>query len=343
MRKSVLFSAAVVAAGGLLAQPALADDLANMYRGKTVTIVFGYSVGGTYGKTSLVLSRHLGKFIPGNPDVIMQSMPGAGGLKATNFAYNAMPKDGFHILMPPDMSMVSQLLRPEKVKFDTKNFYWLGRVFGANNMVVVRRDTGVRTIQDATKKKVIMGSTGKGSPTFIVTSLVNSLLGTRFEIVTGYGGSGPTKLAMERGEVNGISLSWASWKNDKLPWFQGRDSFVLPLVQNGFEREEDWPDVPLIRDLAQGEDNKAAADLIATNSLIGRSLALMPGVPNKIIEPLREAFWKTVNSPEFTGEATRTKLPLVQKQGAEIQQTVGKILNMSPTAIAVARKAIFGK
>jgi tripartite-type tricarboxylate transporter receptor subunit TctC len=241
------------------------------------------------------------------------------------------------------MSMVSQLLRPTKVKFDTSKFHWLGRVFGANNMVVVRRDTGIQTIQDAMKKQVIMGSTGKGSPTFIVTSLVNSLLGTQFKIVTGYGGSGPTKLAMERGEVNGISLSWASWKNDKLPWFQGNDSFAVPLAQNGFEREEDWPDVPLIRDLAKDENAKAAADLIATNSLIGRSLALMPGVPSKIIEPMRDAFWKTVNSRDFTDEANKTKLPLVQKKGEDIQKTVGKILHMSPTAIAVASKAVFGQ
>lgn len=343
MKKSVLFGAAAIAATGMLAQPAGADDIADLYSGKTMTIVFGYSVGGTYGQTSLLLSRHLGRHIPGNPDVIMKSMPGGGGLRATNYAYNAMPKEGLYVLMPPDMSMVSQLLRPDEVKFDTSKFQWLGRVFGANTVVAIRRDSGVTTIEGAKDKKIIMGSTGKGSPTYIVTALVNALVGTKFEIVTGYGGSGPTKLAMEQGEVQGISLSWASWKFSKLPWFQGADSFAVPLVQNGFDREEDWPDVPLIRELAQGEDNKAAADLIATNSLIGRSLAFMPGVPRKIIEPLRAAFWKTVNSPEFIAEAKKNKIPLLQKKGVEIQQTVQKILKMSPDAIEVARAAVFGK
>lgn len=343
MRKTGLITAAAMAAGILAAQPAAAEDIADIYRGQTVTIVFGYSMGGTYGQTSLLLSRHLGKFIPGNPDVIIKSMPGGGGLRATNYAYNAMPKTGTYILMPPDMSMVSQLLRPNEVKFDTSKFEWLGRVFGANTVLAVRRDTGVTNIRDAKMKKVVMGSTGKGSPTFIVTSMVNAIVGTEFDIVTGYGGSGPTKLAMEQGEVKGISLSWASWKFSKLPWFQGQNSFAVPLIQNGFEPEADWPNVPLIRDLAQDEDNKAAADLIATNSLIGRSLALMPGVPRKLIEPLRTAFWNTVNSKAFIAEAKGNKIPLLQKKGDEIQKTVKRILNMSPKAVKVARVAVFGE
>lgn len=343
MRKRFLLSAAALAAGGMLTQPAIADDIADIYRDKTVTIVFGYSMGGTYGQTSLLLSRHLGNFIPGNPEVIIKSMPGGGGIRATNYAYNAMPKGGLYLLMPPDMSMVSQLLRPNEVKFDTAEFEWLGRVFGANTVLAVRRDSGVTTIEDAKKKKVVMGSTGKGSPTYIVTSMVNAIVGTKFDIVTGYGGSGPTKLAMEQGEVKGISLSWASWKFSKLPWFQGDDSFAVALIQNGFEREADWPNVPLIRELAQGTEHRAAADLIASNSLIGRSLAVMPGVPKKLLQPLRTAFWQTVNSPDFIAEAKKNKIPLLQKKGEEIQKTVKEILNMSPRAITVARNAVFGQ
>lgn len=342
MKITVSLSAAALAAGAVLAQPAAADDLADRYSGKTITILYGYGSGGTYGKTCLLLSRHLGKHIPGNPSVITQSMPGAGGLKSANYAYNAMPKDGLHLLMPPDMSVVSQVLRPDHVKYDARNFTWLGRVFGSNNLLAVRRDTGVRTIQDAMKKEVIMGSTGKGSPTFIVTALSNGLLGTKFKIVTGYKGSARTKQAMEQGEVRGISLAWASWKNDKLAWFQGKNSFAVGLLQSGFERDADWPDVPVIGDLVTDEDAKAAADLIATSSLLGRGLALPPGAPEHLVAPLREAFWKTVNSPAFIEDAKKTKLPLLQKKGGEIQETVVRILGMPPQAVAKAREAIFG-
>ena len=342
MKRSIVFGAVAVAMGALVAQPAAADDVAKHYSGKTVTIIFGYSVGGTYGKTSLVLSHHLGKHIPGNPTIITKSMPGAGGMKAANYAYNAMPKNGLYLLMPPDMSIVSQVLRPKKVKYDARKFSYLGRVFGSNNLIAVRRDSGVTTVEQARNKEVIMGSTGKGSPTFIVTSLANGLVGTKFKIVQGYRGSGPTKLAMEQGEVRGISLAWASWKNNKLAWFTGSNSFAVGILQSGFRRDKDLPNIPLISELVKDPDAKSAADLIATSSLIGRSLALPPGAPDFLVEPLREAFWNTVNSQEFIDDATKTKLPLLQKKGAEIQQTVGKILGMSPVAIAKARSAIFG-
>jgi tripartite-type tricarboxylate transporter receptor subunit TctC len=270
-------------------------------------------------------------------------MPGAGGLKSANFAFNAMPKGGLYLLMPPDMSMVSQVLRPQKVKYDARKFTWLGRVFGSNNLIAVRRDSGVTTYDQATKNEVIMGSTGKGSPTFIVTALANGLLGTKFKIVSGYKGSARTRQAMEQGEVKGVSLAWAAWKNGHPQWFQGSKSFAVGVLQSGFKRAADLPNIPLIRDLAKGPNAKAAADLIATSSLIGRGLVLPPGAPQELVEPLRAAFWKTVNSPEFIADAKKSKLPLLQMKGADIQSTVNDILNMSPVAIATARKAIFGK
>jgi len=344
MRTPILLSAATFAVTAVLAQPVAADELADMYRGRTVTVIYGYGTGGTYGKTSLVLSRHLGKFIPGNPNVITQSMPGAGGLKMANYAYNVMPKNGFNFLVPPDMSMVSQLLRPTKVKYDARNFTWLGRVFGSNNLLAVRRDSGVLSIGDAKNKQFLMASTGKGSPTFIVTALANGLLGTKFKIVEGYKGSHHAKLSVEQGETQGMSLAWASWQSDRASWFTGGEkSYLVPLVQSGFTRDQDLPNVPLIQDLVSDPDAKAAAALIATSSLFGRGLALPPGVPNKLVGPLREAFWKTVQSPEFQAEVKRTKLDYTPLKGADIQTKVNEVLNMSPTAVAMARKAIFGK
>jgi tripartite-type tricarboxylate transporter receptor subunit TctC len=343
MKRSLITCIAAAAAGAMLTLPAQADILKDKYAGKTITLIYGYGAGGTYGKTSLLLSRYLGKNIPGNPTVITKSMPGAGGLKSANFAFNAMPKGGLYLLMPPDMSMVSQVLRPKKVKYDARKFTWLGRVFGSNNLIAVRRDSGVTTYAQAIKNEVIMGSTGKGSPTFIVTALANGLLGTKFKIVSGYKGSARTRQAMEQGEVKGVSLAWAAWKNGHPQWFQGEKSFAVGVLQSGFERAADLPNVPLISELAKGPNAKAAADLIATSSLIGRGLVLPPGAPQELVEPLRAAFWKTVNSPEFIADATKSKLPLLQMKGADIQNTVNEILNMSPVAIATAQKAIFGK
>jgi tripartite-type tricarboxylate transporter receptor subunit TctC len=343
MKRTIFLGAIALAVSTTLAISASAAGLGDKYKGKSIKIVYGYGSGGTYGKTSILLSRHIGKYIPGNPTVYTQSMPGAGGLKSANYAANAMPKAGHDLLMPPDMSIVSQLLRPKKVKYDVRDFRWLGRVFGSNNMTVVRRDTGIKTIQDAMKRQVIMGSTGKGSPTYIVTSLLNGLAGTKFKIVTGYKGAARTKQAMEQGEVKGVSLAWASWKTDKAAWFKGNNSFAVPLAQNGFEPDKEWPNIPLVRDLVKGPGAKAAADLIATNSLLGRGLVLPPGAPKALVAPLRAAFWKAVNSPAFIAEAAKVKLPLGQKKAEEIHKTVNKVLNISPAAVANARKAVFGK
>lgn len=342
MKRNFL-TAAVAAAGIIAALPASADILKDTYDGKTVTIIFGYGAGGTYGKTSLLLSRYLGKNIPGNPTVITKSMPGAGGLKSANYAANAMPKNGLYLLMPPDMSMVSQVLRPNKVKYDAREFTWLGRVFGSNNLIAIRRDSGVTNYDQATKNEIIMGSTGKGSPTFIVTALANGLLGTKFKIVSGYKGSARTRQAMEQGEVKGVSLAWAAWKNGHPQWFEGNKSFAVGVLQSGFKRSADLPNIPLISELAKGANAKAAADLIATSSLIGRGLVLPPGAPKELVAPLRAAFWKTVNSEEFKEDAKKSKLPLLQMRGADIQKTVNDILSMSPVAVATAKKAIFGK
>jgi tripartite-type tricarboxylate transporter receptor subunit TctC len=343
MKNPIIAGVAAAVAGAFIALPASADVLKDKYAGKTITLIYGYGAGGTYGKTSLLLSRYLGKNIPGNPTVITKSMPGAGGLKSANYAFNAMPKGGLYVLMPPDMSMVSQVLRPKKVKYDARKFTWLGRVFGSNNLIAVRRDSGVTTYDQATKNEVIMGSTGKGSPTFIVTSLANGLLGTKFKIVSGYKGSARTRQAMEQGEVKGVSLAWAAWKNGHPQWFQGNSSFAVGILQSGFERAPDLPNIPLIGELAKDANSKAAADLIATSSLIGRGLVLPPGAPQELVAPLRAAFWKTVNSAEFIADAKKSKLPLSQMKGADIQKTVNDILSMSPVAIATAQKAIFGK
>jgi tripartite-type tricarboxylate transporter receptor subunit TctC len=344
MNKTVLFGA-FAAAGAMLATSASAFDMAEHYAGKTVTILYGYGSGGTYGKTSLLLSRHIGKFIPGNPTVITQSMPGAGGLKSANYAANVMPKDGHNLLMPPDMSLVSEVLRPKKVKYKTSQFTWLGRVFGSNNLTGIRRDSGITTVQEAMKKQIIMGSTGKGSPTFIVTALMNGLLGTKFKIVTGYKGSARTKQAMEQGEVQGITLAWASWNNDKRSWYKdgGNNSFAVGIAQSGFDREEDWPNVPTVAELCKTKDCKSAALLVASSSLFGRGLALPPGAPKELVKPLREAVWKAIQSDGFKADAKKTKLPYLPKTGAQIQDTLeGLMKDTSDAAIEMARSAIFG-
>jgi tripartite-type tricarboxylate transporter receptor subunit TctC len=199
--KRTFISFAAAATAVALAAPATAQSAADVFKDRTVTILVGYGAGGTYGQTALLLSNHLGNHIPGKPNVIVQHMPGAGGLKAANYAYVVMPKNGHNILMPPEMSVVSQMLRPKRVRYDVAKMHWLGTVFGANQIMMVRRDTGIKGIEDLRKKEVIVASTGTGSPTYIVPAMMNGILKTKFKIVTGYKGSAGTSLSVEQGET----------------------------------------------------------------------------------------------------------------------------------------------
>lgn len=342
--KMLLMAGTAAIVLSVAAGPASAQSVTKVYKDRTVTILVGYGAGGTYGQTSLLLARHFGKKIPGKPTIIVQHMPGAGGLKMTNYAYNAAPQNGTYVMMPPEMSVVSQLLRPKKIKFVTSKFTWLGRVFGANQVMMVRRDTGIRSIADVIKREIVVASTGTGSPTFLVPKMMNALLGTRFKIVTGYKGSAKTSHSVEQGETFGMSNSWASWKKNRGKWFDGTDtSFAVILAQVGYERAPDLPNVPLLSELAKGADDKAVAAMLSTAAVIGRGLAFPPGVPRYLIEPVRAAFWATVTDPVFVADAKKRLLPVTPLTGPAIQKVVNDALKMSPAAVAKARKYIFGK
>lgn len=344
MKRTLIFSAAALA-GLAIAAPAMAQSVADHYKSRTVTILVGYGAGGTYGQTSLLLAQHIGDHIPGNPTVIVQHMPGAGGIKMTNYAYNVMPKNGHFIMMPPEMAVVSQLLRPKRVKYVTTGFTWLGTVFGSNQVMMVRRDTGIKSLADLTKKEIIVASTGKGSPTYLVPAMMNGVLKSKFKIVTGYKGSAGTSLSVEQGETFGMTNSWVSWRANRPQWFQGKSNdFAVKLAQIGFTKEPDLPDLPLLTDLAKTPDDRAAASMLSTAAIIGRGLALPPGVPQNLVEPLRKAFDATVVDSKFLASAKKRKLPVIPIRGAKLQKTiVDAIATMSPSAIATAQKYLFGK
>jgi tripartite-type tricarboxylate transporter receptor subunit TctC len=320
-------------------------DLKSLYRGKTVTILVGYGAGGTYGQTSQLLSAHIGKAIPGKPNVVVQYMPGAGGIKAANYAANVMPGNGLNVFMPPEMTLVTEALRPKKVKFKTTDFSWLGRVFGGNQVMAARRDSGILNVDDAKKKSIQVASTGQGSPTFLVPAMMNGLLGTKFKIVKGYKGSANTTLSVEQGETMGMSNSWVSWQKNRGSWLKGGDkSFLVLLAQIGFTKEKELPNLPLLTELASSKTDKAAAALLSTASIIGRGLALPPSANKGLIKPLRGAFWKAVSSDAFKADTKKRNLVYDPIKGEDIQAILVKTRNdLSAEVKAKAVKSVFGK
>lgn len=337
------FAAAALAVVGLTATaPAKADAVEDFYKDRTVTIVFGFGVGGTYGKYSLMLAEFLSKQIPGNPKIITQSMPGAGGLKATNHAFNVMPKDGTGLFMPPDSLVISQLLRPKKVRYKSDQFTWLGTVIQSNSVIAIRSDAGIKSLSDLKGKQVIMASTGKGSQTFLMPQLLNSVYGAKFKIVMGYKGSRGSQLAMERNEAQGVSLTWLAWKSNKPQWFEKGKPFAMPIVQIGVAKEADLADVPMLVDQVANPDDKKIVNFMASLGPIGRGLAVPPGVPQERVAALRTAFAKVVSDPTFLAAAKKRNLRVNALTGEQVQNIVKKAMDVPEPVVKRARKLIMG-
>ena len=226
---------ALIAMAGLTAPTALASD-ADYFKNKQVTITIGYGFGGSYGMYSRTFAANLGKYIPGNPTVIVQSMPGAGGMKMVNYAYSVMPRTGLNVLVPPDTTVINQLMRPKKMRFDVREFTWLGSSNQTNSIMVVRTDTGVRSVADMKRIKILGGTSGKASNGYISPKLAMALLGLKGDVITGYKGSAKTILAIEQGEVHMASFNWQTWRSKVTHWFKGDKPFARAILQVGAQK-----------------------------------------------------------------------------------------------------------
>lgn len=313
------------------------------YQGKALTIFIGYGFGGTYDAYARLFAQHLREHLPGRPNIVVQSMAGAGGVRLTNFAANAMPSDGTQLFVPPDTVVISQLLRPDGVKYDARKFHYIGGSEQTNMVWVVRRDTGVTTVQDLKSKEIASGHSGPGSTAFMIPALAKELLGLKVKLIAGYEGSNKTMLAIEQKEVDASAFNWAAWATAVPHWFAGDAPQALPILQVGLAPDPDLPLVPMLRDLAPRAD-APIVDFIATHGIIGRSLAVPPGTPAEHVRVLRAAFAKMLGEPAYREDAAKRKLRVVATTGDELQKAVNaSIENASDSVVARARGLLFEK
>lgn len=325
----------------LLAAPASSQGFD--FAGKQIKFVIGFGFGGTYGKYSRMFAEHLKKHIPGNPNIIVDSRPGAGGLLATNYAAKAMPANGLNYLVPPDSSVIVQLMRPEKAKYDMSKFTWIGSANQTNVILVVRGDTGITSWEGLRSAEVPMGSTGLGSTSTIMPGLVNRMLGTKMKIVTGYKGSSKTGLAVERGEVRGAAFNWLFWKSKYERWFGGDQPYARALLQLGHFKDPELPDVPMMKEIADAK-YRPVLDFIGALGLIGRGVAAPPGTPEGAVSVMRAAWQKMVKDPGFVADAKKRKLRVIPASGETIQEVVNKVIaGTSPEVVSTASKLAYGE
>ena len=333
-----IVAAALVASGAAVAMD-------GYYKDKTLKIVIPYGPGGTYDNYAQAFTKHLGRHLPGKPTVIVQHMPGAGGVKATNWAYTVMQKDGLNMLTPLDNTILNQLLRPEKMRYDARNFTWLGSSNQTNMVIVVRSDTGVKTWADLKKRKSVGASAGTGSFDFIIQRLTSGLLNYDLQVVTGYKGSSATSHAIEQKEADLNANNWLTYASRQPHWFTGDKPFARAVLQVGVFKDPALPkSVPLISELLTDPLDKKVVDFIGVAGLLGRGLVLPPKSPAHTVKTLRAAYDAMNADPLFEAELKKRKLRLIPTRGAEIQKLVAQAVDSaSPEVLKRAREVIFRK
>ena len=331
---STVFGAGLMLAIVAGAPPtAQAQSVADFYRGKTVNVLIGVGVGGEYDLQARLVARHLGKHIPGNPNVVPQNMTGASGLKMTNYLYIQAPRDGTYIGMSQNAFPAVQAVGLPGVAFDAAKFAWLGTIAPVNETMTVWNTTGVKSIEDARRRETVAGATSRGAITYFYAAMMNEFLGTKFKIVTGYNGGNEINLAMERGEVEARNNTWSSWKATKPAWL--RDKKITVIAQAG-PRAPDL-DAPSVEELARNADDRRVIELVVSGTQLGRPLFITPGVPEERVKALRAAFDATMKDPEFLAEATSMNFEVDPVRGEALQRIVERVVSTPKDLAARAR------
>jgi tripartite-type tricarboxylate transporter receptor subunit TctC len=309
--------------------------------GKQISIIVAGTAGGGIDLYARMLARHIGRHIPGNPAVVPQDMPGAGGIRAANFLAQKAPRDGNTLGMFPGGPLLEPLIGARNPGYDMSEFRWIGAISRDVSVCVSWGASPFKTIDDVKRNEMIVAGTGAASDTDIFPVVLNELMGTKFKVVTGYLGSRETFLAVESGEAHGrCGLTYSSLKAAKPDWL--RDRKLNIMLQLGLAKNADLPDVPLASDLLNSADDRALLELLVTSTAIGRPLAAPPATPPDRVELLRRAFDATMTDPEFLDESRKLQSEISPASGAEVQNIVAKMY-ATPRSIVDRAKSLLPK
>ncbi len=331
------FAAAVALT--LAALPARADAVADFYKGKTVSIFVGVSPGGIYSTFAQFLSRHMQKHMPGNPEIIVKHMPGAGGMKANNYVYNVAPRDGTAWLTPNSSPAKNVLFGRGGGRYEPQKFIWVGAWGSTTNVLSLlkKNNPAAKSMEEARKNEVIIGSIGRSSSAFMLPTMYNNLLGTKFKIIPGYRGGSPIRLAMEKGEIMGWAGQWTGMKLRKKEWVEGK--MLYNLVQVAPKKHKDLPDVPLLTDLAKDADQKFMFEIMSATTT-DRALVLPPGLPKDRAAAVEKAFMATLKDKSFLADVEKRGFEIDPVSGAEVTATINKIMSMPKDKVQTLKTAL---
>jgi len=306
----------------------------DFYQGKTVNLIIGYPVGGGYDTYSRLIAAHLGRHLAGHPGVVPLNMPGAVTIRAANYLYNEAPRDGTVIGMIDQAIYLNQILGTSQLRADAARFNWIGRIVSNGAVLYGWHLAPVKKIEDTFARALIVASGGVSSR--LNWLVLNSVLGTKLKLISGYAGTGEERIAMERGEIEAMSQPWPIIKTELAQWLD--DKKINLLVQTGADKNPGLEAVPRMIDLARNDDDAALLGLFSTPSTIGRSVVAPPGLPPERVAELRRAFLETVRDPLLLRDIERAKLDLEPLPGEELQAAVASAGKFSPELIARAQR-----
>jgi tripartite-type tricarboxylate transporter receptor subunit TctC len=324
-----------------LAVPAFAQASNDYCQGKPLTLVVGSPPGGGYDTYGRLVAEHLGQFIPGRCSIVVQNMPGAGSLRAANYLFQQAPSDGLTIGMIQPNLVLDQAFNSENAKYDLRKFHWIGRIATSIETTVAWQSSPVKTIQDAKNHQITLAAATANGLTAGLPRVMNAIVGTKFKIISGYGGTAAIALAVERGEVEGGHMSGETLLNDKHDWFTGNK--VSVLVQYSQTRDTEFMSVPAMVEFAQTPDQKKILSLFAATTEVGRTLIAPPGVSNERVAALRAAFTSMAKAEDFRADVEKRKMELNILPGEAVEQLIDSSLDISPSLAKVAEEAWTGK
>jgi tripartite-type tricarboxylate transporter receptor subunit TctC len=342
MRFSTLALTAALTSAAFPACAQSNEALAEFYKGKTVTIAVGSSPGGGLDTFGRLLSRHLGRHIPGNPTVVVSNVPGAGGNVLANNLYTIAPKDGTYMGVTFPSIMIDPLLNTNHRGYDPTKFNYVGNANSEVLVCLIRKDAGVKSLPDLLNANIIIGATAPGSTTADFPAITKGLLGGKFRLVTGYQGSREVTLAVEKNEVQGIcGLGWSTVKV-QFPDILKGEMFATVFAQEDLKGhpELNTRNVPLTISLAKSEEEKQALQMFYSQNAFSRPFILPPGVPADRVAALRKIFMETIADPELQADARKMNIDAEPTSGEELQRLIGQMYATPQPIVERVRKAM---
>lgn len=330
-------AATATAAIAFAATPAAAQS-DSFYAGKQVSLMVGFPPGGGYDVYARVVARHMPRHIPGNPNIIVQNMPGAGSMNLANHLYAAAPKDGTVIGSIESGIPFEAIYEGKGVRFDPRKFNWIGGLNEEVTTCQVWHTSKIMKFEDLKTQEAPFAGTGPGAPPEVEAKVSNDVLGTKIKLILGYRGLGDVYAALEKGEIEGsCGLNWSSVSAVRSAWVS--EGKLRPLVQIAGQRHRDLKSVPLITEFASNDSERQMLELLALPNLVGRPYVAPPETPADRVKTLRAAFMATMKDPEFLADAKKAKLPIDPVTGERIEQILADAAKMPKDVIQRMSKA----